>query len=363
MRGCAPYLGNYEGSMNRERFEAITKQYRLLQIAVVGDICLDRYLEIDPSRQEISIETGLPVHNVVKVRSQPGAAGTILNNLSALGVGQIYPVGFCGNDGEGFELRKSLMERRGVLLDLFLTTPLLRTFTYCKPLLTHPGKAPEELSRFDSKNWSETPVAIQEKICTAIGGLVREMDAIIVMDQVDVPETGMVTRMVLEAIGRVAKAFPNLLIVADSRRGLRGFPPVCYKMNQAELAAMTGCSREASVGEVRTVAEQLAKDLGRMVFVTMAEKGICGARPDGTSEHVPALPVEGEIDIVGAGDSVTANLTAALAAGASLKEALELANAAASIVIHQLGTTGTADTDQLKKRMGLLTEVLGGLGR
>ena len=80
----------------------------------------------------------------------------------------------------------------------------------------------------------------------------------------------------------------------------------------------------------------------------MAEQGIVGAAPDGQTEHVPVLPVRGEIDIVGAGDSVTANLTTALAAGASLREAIELANAAASIVIHQLGTTGTASISQLR---------------
>ena len=88
--------------MNRQRFHAITCQYTRLRVAVAGDFCLDRYLEIDPARQEISLETGLPVHNVVNVRSQPGAAGTILNNLVALGVGEILPVGFCGEDGDHF---------------------------------------------------------------------------------------------------------------------------------------------------------------------------------------------------------------------------------------------------------------------
>src|SRR5215510_3452558 len=86
-----------------ERFRTITSTYPGLRIAVVGDFCLDRYLEIDPAKQEISIETGLPVHNVINVRSQPGAAGTILNNLVALGIGGITPVGFAGDDGEGFE--------------------------------------------------------------------------------------------------------------------------------------------------------------------------------------------------------------------------------------------------------------------
>ena len=61
-----------------------------------------------------------------------------------------------------------------------------------------------------------------------------------------------------------------------------------------------------------------------------------------------ALPVRGEIDIVGAGDAVTANVTTALASGATVREAIELANAAASVVIHQLGTTGTASVTQMR---------------
>jgi bifunctional ADP-heptose synthase (sugar kinase/adenylyltransferase) len=63
------------------------------------------------------------------------------------------------------------------------------------------------------------------------------------------------------------------------------------------------------------------------------------------------LATRGEIDVVGAGDAVTANLVAALAAGATLREALELATAAASIVIHQLGTTGTASVAQIRDLM------------
>src|SRR5512138_1129063 len=94
--------------MEKSRFESIASGYGRLRIAVVGDFCLDRYLEIDPTRQEVSIETGLPVYNVVDVRAQPGGAGTILNNLVALGISTIYPVGFRGVDGEGFELHNAL---------------------------------------------------------------------------------------------------------------------------------------------------------------------------------------------------------------------------------------------------------------
>ena len=80
--------------MNADRFSALTDRYGKLRIAVVGDFFLDRYLEIDPAREETSIETGLPVHNVARIRALPGAAGTIVNNLVALGIGVLYQLFF-----------------------------------------------------------------------------------------------------------------------------------------------------------------------------------------------------------------------------------------------------------------------------
>ncbi|MEQ1859452.1 MAG: PfkB family carbohydrate kinase [Chthoniobacteraceae bacterium] len=323
--------------MNPERFDRITEAYAGLRIAVVGDYCLDRYLEIDPARPETSIETGLAVHNVVNVRAQPGAAGTVLNNLVALGVGTIFAVGFCGEDGEGFELRRALGSLAGVNLDHFLTTPLRRTFTYCKPLVLEHGAPPRELNRLDSKNWTPTPRAVAQRIVESLVALRSQVDAVIVMDQVDAAGTGVITPEVLPVLG----AFPR--VIADSRRGLRDYPPVIFKMNAAELRALTG--REA---DESGAARELAGRNGRPVFVTMAERGIVGAEPGGTVEHVPALPLRGPIDVVGAGDSVTANLAAALAAGATTREAIEMAITASSLVIHQLGTTGTASVELLR---------------
>ncbi len=315
----------------------------------MGDFCLDRYLEIDPERKEISIETGLPVHNVVNVRSQPGAAGTILNNLVALGVKTIYPVGFAGSDGEGFELERSLAAKAGVRLKHFLKTDQRRTFTYTKPLLVEPNKVPVELNRLDFKNWSPTPREVREHICQAVAALAGKVHAVIVLDQVDLAETGVITPEVLDAIGALARAHPELLIVADSRRSLKDYPPVCLKMNQAEFQALTNTSASLSLDEMKERAIELSAKQNRPVFVTLAEQGILGTSPAGEVEHVPSLPVRGEIDIVGAGDAVMANLVAALSSKAKLKEVLELAMLAASIVVHQLGTTGTASISQLEE--------------
>lgn len=334
--------------MNTARFQSITKRYPQLRLAVVGDFCLDRYLEIDPARAEVSIETGRTVHNVIKVRSQPGAAGTILNNLVALGVGEIRPVGFCGIDGEGFELRRALLARPGVRLDDFIETEQRRTFTYCKPLVIKPGREPLELDRLDSKNWTPTPEALQQQLAESLRCIAPEVDAIILMDQVDVAETGVITRQLLDEVRALAKRQPDRWILADSRRSLRGWPSVCLKMNAAELAALVGTKGSLELEDIRTNASTLARQNGRPVFITLSERGILAATPQGDLHHVPTLPLRGPIDIVGAGDAVTANLACALAAGAETAEAIALANTAASVVIHQLGTTGTASVAQIQ---------------
>jgi rfaE bifunctional protein kinase chain/domain len=336
--------------MNSARFQSITSRYGSLRIAIVGDFCLDRYFDIDPARQEVSIETGLAVHNIVRVRCQPGAAGTILNNLVALGIGRILPVGICGDDGEGFELRRSLELRAGTDISHFVTSPHRRTFTYTKPLICEPQKAPVELNRLDIKNWSATPELLQEEVCAAVRKVATQVNAMIILDQVDVAETGVITKKVLETVRAVANANPNLLIIADSRRGLKGYPKICLKMNRAEFAEMTGVDPK-NPSEMKSAAKTLADAHGKPIFVTMAEQGIVGASPSGETSHRAALPLRGGIDIVGAGDSVTANLTAALSAGANLEEAIDFAIVASSVVIHQLGTTGTATPAQIETLM------------
>jgi len=332
--------------VNPSRLQEITSKYSALRVALVGDICLDRYFEIDPARAETSIETGLPVHNVTRVRCQPGGAGTILNNLAALGIGKIFPATIIGQDGEGFELRQALEATPGVQLDWLVEARDRHTFTYSKPLIMHKNRPPEELSRLDMKNWSPAADRWQARVAEAVHALADQVDAMILLDQVDVPETGVVTRTVLEAVGEAAEARPDLLIIADSRRSLRGYPRVSLKMNAAELGLFFHTEALASADEAREKAAMLSQASGRHVFVTLAERGMVGAH-QGQVEWVPTLPLRGEIDIVGAGDAVTANLTAALAAGAALREALELAQLAASTVIHQLGTTGTAKVSDL----------------
>ena len=137
-------------------------------------------------------------------------------------------------------------------------------------------------------------------------------------------------------------------MVADSRRSLRNWPPVSLKMNQLELERLMGRTSR-NIDDLMGSAADLARAQGKHAFVTLAEQGVVGAQSDGFAVHVPAYPIRGDIDVVGAGDAVTANLTAAFAAGATLREALELAMAAASVVVHKLGTTGTASVAEIRE--------------
>lgn len=326
--------------MNKERFKEITARYPALRVAIVGDYSCDRYLEIDPAKAETSIETGLPVHNVTRVRAQPGAAGTILNNLVALNIGELWPIGFCGCDGEGYELHRALEQLPGVQMKHFLQSDEQRTFTYCKPLVMEPGQPPRELNRLDSKNWHPSPRAIQNQLADSIRTLADNVDAFILLDQVDVSETGVITQNLLAAVDEIAT--PEATIIGDSRRSLKDWPAIDYKMNLTEFQKLTG-----NGSDPQPAIADLSRQKKRRIFVTMAENGIICGNPDGTTNHEPAQPIQGEIDIVGAGDAVMANLATALAAKANSQEALQLANAAASVVIHKLGTTGTATVDEI----------------
>src|ERR1043166_4199318 len=79
-----------------------------LRIGVLGDLFLVRYLDLDAALTEPSLETGLDAYQVFRVRSNPGAAGTVINNLVALGVGRVCPLAVIGDDGEGYEIRQAL---------------------------------------------------------------------------------------------------------------------------------------------------------------------------------------------------------------------------------------------------------------
>src|SRR5947199_4053283 len=121
--------------LNLRQLEMILERISRFTIGVVGDLFLDRYLDIDAALTKPSIETGLDAYQVVRVRSYPGASGTVVNNLVALGVGRVVPLALIGDDGEGYELRQALGRMSAVDASCVFTAADRHTPTYTKPML------------------------------------------------------------------------------------------------------------------------------------------------------------------------------------------------------------------------------------
>ena len=329
--------------MTDDRFREITARYPSLRVALVGDVALDRYLEIDPSVEETSIETGLPVWNVVRLRPQPGAGGNVLANLAALSPTHLSAVGYCGDDGEGLELRRAL-EALGADLTHFRVRSDRTTFAYIKPLILHGGSPPEERNRLDLRSRTATPRDLEDALIAGLTEVLGQVDALVALDQVPEPGCGVLTPRVKEALADLAEACPDKTIVADSRTAAGEFAGVSVKVNLDELAAHFSAAEDDLDPEA--LAARWSGELGRRVFVTLGQKGLLVADGDRVT-HVRGVPADPPIDEVGAGDAVLANVAMALAAGASAAEAAELGNLAGGVVVKQIGTTGTATVEAM----------------
>ncbi|MBN9516978.1 carbohydrate kinase, partial [bacterium] len=294
-------------------------------VGLLGDLFLDRYLDIDPARDEPSVETGLMAYQVVGVRSYPGALGTVLNNLAALGVGRIVPVAAIGDDGEGYELRQALGRIGAVDATHVFAAPGRRTPTYTKPMY-----GPKELNRLDIKNRTPTPPAVEADILARLDAVWPAVDALIVLDQVSEADCGVVTARVRDRLAELGERDPAKFVLADSREQIGKFRNVSVKPNERECLtqqAMYGIPRP---GE--HPAQYVANGTNRVVFCTFGEQGIIVARPDHHTFHsAPAYPVSGQIDICGAGDSCSAGITSAVVSGLTHEQAAAFGNLIASI--------------------------------
>ncbi len=333
--------------MTRSQVQDLLRRFADLRIAVVGDFFLDKYLILDPALAEISIETGLEARQVVEIRCSPGAAGTVTNNLAALGVGRIEAIGMIGDDGEGYDLLKGL-QARGIGCSHLRRLADRFTPTYTKPMVRTPS-GESEIERIDIKNRAPTPRHVEDAIVSAVTDMAASgaIDAVLVADQVQERNCGTVTDHVREAMATLSQSCP-VLVMADSRTRISEFRDVVVKPNRHEAAAAVGMAdpETADIGSLSDIGRALSLRNRRPVFVTLGADGILACTSD-AAVHVPALPLRGEIDIVGAGDSVFAGIACSLAAGATTEQAAEIGNLCASVTIHKLGTTGTASPDEI----------------
>lgn len=336
------------------RLTELLAGFSRLSIGLVGDLFLDRYLMLEPGWHELSIETGLEAYQITSVRNSPGALGTVMNNLAALGVGRLVPATVIGDDGSGYDLLNALgtmpVDVSHVLRDADRLTP-----TYTKPLRCDDAGVWHELNRLDLRNHRTLSQATERRFIEHVSEVFRATDGLIVLDQVNEEGWGVINPRVREELARLASSAPEKLMFVDSRRHIDRFTAGVLKPNRPECLAAMGLPVPPEGTPIpREVLDRAAMGLsertGRPLFCTMSEEGILVVRPGEQPVRVPSFPVTGPIDIVGAGDSATAGIVASLLCGATPVEAATVGNLVASITIQHLGTTGTASPSQVVAR-------------
>jgi rfaE bifunctional protein kinase chain/domain len=338
--------------LSESRLEELVDRFRHARIAVVGDFFLDKYMDIDPHLAEVSLETGKTAHQVVDIRCSPGAAGTIVCNLAALGAGQLHAVGVIGDDGEGYDLRQELSRLRCRINHLQLSADR-RTPTYLKPRDIGRASLDAEHARYDTKNRTALPDGLEQAAIASLDQLLPQVDAVIALDQVEEADCGVITARMRAVLAELACQHRRVVFWADSRRRIRQFSGVIIKPNQFEAVGRDD-PRPGDViepNELVASAGQLRARNQAPVVVTRGPRGMVVSDPQWTD--VPGVRIEGEIDPTGAGDSATAGAVLALCGGATLPEAALVGNLVASITIQQIGTTGVARPEQLLARLQL----------
>jgi rfaE bifunctional protein kinase chain/domain len=305
-----------------------------LHVLVVGDVCLDRWCRYDPAEGLPSRETGLPRVGVVSTEVTAGAAGTIANNLAALGAGRVAVLGVVGEDGFGWELDRAL-HARGIDASLLIRSSEVPTFTYTK--LINIATEEEDLPRIDFIHTREISSALESRVVAALDEVVDDFDVVIVSDQAETAAGGVVTARVREALTPIAA---KKVVWADSRVRAEHFRGVILKPNRDEAEA--ACSRVFGRVDFAALFRHTASSL---MIVTHGGEGAL-VIDQGGETMVSGRAFEKPIDICGAGDSFSAGAAMTLAVTGSGVEAARFGNLVASITIMKKGT-GTASPEEV----------------
>ena len=308
-----------------------------LRALVVGDVCLDRWCRYDPALADPSRETGIPRIAVVSTVVTPGAAGTVANNLAALGAGEIAVLGMVGDDGFGYELRHALAAR-GIAHDLLVDAPGIPTFTYTK--LINRDTECEDFPRIDFVYPRPLPEPVERELIARFERIAPLYDVILISDQAETSAGGVVTPALRQSIERIALAQPETVVWVDSRLRAEHFHRVVVKPNrdEAEAASLRALGRVDYI-ELRRRAAL------RCLIVTHGAQGALVV--DDHGEHwVPARSVAHPVDICGAGDSFSAGAALALRVTRDPVAAARFGNLVAGITIMKKGT-GTASPEEV----------------
>jgi len=296
-----------------------------ISVLVLGDLMLDEYIEGDVER--ISPEAPVPVVRTRSSRCRLGGAANVAQQLTVLGA-QVSLAGILGADAQGQRVRR-LCAEAGINTAPVLTLGTRRTTRKLRIL-----SQAQQLLRLDTEDTQPCSETEGAALLEQLGTLPRA-DALLISDY----GKGVVTPALL---ARVLQAHPPRtgIIVVDPKhcdfgryRGATYLTP-----NLRELSIAAGQTLDPRNVEAITAAAQTLARRGafRSLVVTRGEYGILIVHAYGNCVEIPALKRD-VYDVTGAGDTVAAVLTAALAGGADLTAAASLANLAAGIAVGDLG--------------------------
>jgi len=298
------------------------------RILVVGDLMIDEWIWGDVSR--ISPEAPVPVVKVGRHTFTLGGAGNVANNLRALGA-EVTFVGVVGDDAEGTRA-KEMFEALGVDAGGVLEAAN-RPTTRKTRIVAHN----QQVVRADWETTLELPGVENARVVEAVRKRAREVDAVVLSDYAK----GLFSRAIVEA------SLGAPIVVADPKpANIDLFAGVtCVAPNSSEAAQITSIPIDSAASLERAARVLLERLNCKYVLVTQGEHGMTLYGRDGEHLTVPAA-ARTVFDVSGAGDTVVAVLSGALAAGAPIHSAMQLANFAAGVVVEKLGTA-TASPDEV----------------
>ena len=295
------------------------------EVAVIGDLMLDRYIWGQVDR--ISPEAPVPVVNVEETNVRLGGAANVAWNIASVGCG-VRLCGVIGGDRAGGELKK-LIAGKDLPIDS-LVTERKRVTTEKIRIVAHN----QQVVRADFEAGDGMGGRVLSRLAKSVRRAVEGSGAVVVSDY----GKGVVSRAVMDVV-REAAARKNVPILVDPKEGHFSLYRGAYIVtpNKKEAGGFYN-RRIRSERDLDEVGRSLLSDLeAEAVLVTRGEEGMTLFERSGGRRHFPTRASE-VYDVTGAGDTVISLLAAALAAGASMYQAIELANAAAGIVIRELGT-------------------------
>jgi rfaE bifunctional protein kinase chain/domain len=304
------------------------------KIVVLGDVMLDEFVWGDVTR--ISPEAPVPVVDIRRESVHLGGAANVLANLVALGA-LASVVGVVGNDAAGERLRASLKEVSPSQPDGHLVVDDGRPSTTKTRIIAHN----QLVVRADREERRPVNGKIQASILDSLTQALQNADALVVSDY----DKGVVTPHILGEILPAAYARVPVLIDPKIRNFPYYRPASLITPNHHEALRMTNLEADSDEG-LHQAAQMIRGKLGcDAVLITRGDRGIMLLEGDNDPVFVETAARE-VYDVTGAGDTVIATLAAALAAGATMLEAANLANHAAGIVVGKVGTA-TANADEL----------------